>query len=184
MKTNKKFFGLDIGTNAVRLVQLDNRNNTFPRNLIKYAVMPVESKIIFSDAKIDRDGVLFGFENIQGFPLEYNTWEFILMAIQNANNFETQNQKIIEFMNDMAKDYKESDEEPDEEMQAWLDASDLDSYLKKRLFIEKNQVVVPSLNLKAAKKIICRNERDKKALRKMGFIEDRIQIKNFKHRNW
>jgi len=37
---------------------------------------------------------------------------------------------------------------------------------------------VPSLNLKTAKRIICRNERQKKALRKKGFIEDRIEIRN------
>jgi hypothetical protein len=30
------------------------------------------------------------------------------------------------------------------------------------VFIEKDQVVVPSLNLKAAKKIICRDEKQKK----------------------
>jgi hypothetical protein len=31
--------------------------------------------------------------------------------------------------------------------------------------------------VKTAKKILCRNERQKMGLRKMGFIEDRIMIK-------
>jgi len=37
---------------------------------------------------------------------------------------------------------------------------------------------VPSTNLKTAKRIICRNERQKKALRKKGFSEDRIEVRN------
>jgi hypothetical protein len=35
-----------------------------------------------------------------------------------------------------------------------------------------------------AKKILCRNEKQKKALRKMGFIEDRIIIKNITRRRY
>ena len=38
------------------------------------------------------------------------------------------------------------------------------------LFAETNQIVVPILNLKAAKKIICRNEMQKKELKKIGFL--------------
>jgi len=37
--------------------------------------------------------------------------------------------------------------------------------------------VVPSLNLKTARHILCRNERQKKALRQVGFIEDRIEVR-------
>ena len=64
MKSNKKFFGLDIGTNSIRLAQLDNSSNTFPRNLIKYAVTPVESKIISSEAKTDRDELASIIKNL------------------------------------------------------------------------------------------------------------------------
>ena len=56
-----------------------------------------------------------------------------------------------------------------------------EEFLKKHLFVENDQVVVPSLNLKSAKEIFCKNEKQKKALRKMGFIEDRIKIKNIKY---
>ncbi len=40
-----------------------------------------------------------------------------------------------------------------------------------------DQVVVPKLNLKSAKEIWVRNDRQKKKLRRMGFIEDRIKVR-------
>lgn len=46
------FFGLDIGTTAIRLVEL--RGNGPVKNLVKYAYVPVDSKIVLSDAKSDQ----------------------------------------------------------------------------------------------------------------------------------
>ncbi len=46
------FFGLDIGTTAVRLVQL--RGNGPLKNLVKYGYMPLDSKISMSDSKADQ----------------------------------------------------------------------------------------------------------------------------------
>jgi type IV pilus assembly protein PilM len=46
------FFGLDIGTTAIRLVEL--RGNGTVKNLVKYAYVPVDSKIVLSDAKSDQ----------------------------------------------------------------------------------------------------------------------------------
>ncbi len=46
------FFGLDIGTNSVRLVQLTNNNG--PRQLLKYAMAPIDGKLAMSDAKADQ----------------------------------------------------------------------------------------------------------------------------------
>jgi len=45
------FFGLDIGSTAVRLVHLRAGN---PKALIKYAYVPVEGKIAMSDSKADQ----------------------------------------------------------------------------------------------------------------------------------
>ena len=59
-----------------------------------------------------------------------------------------------------------------------LALQDFDAFLKDYVFVDRDQVVVPSLNLKPAKVVICRDERQKKALRRMGFIEDRITIRN------
>ena len=45
------FFGLDIGTTAIRLVQLDGH---YPKTLVKYAYVPIDPKISLSDAKADQ----------------------------------------------------------------------------------------------------------------------------------
>jgi type IV pilus assembly protein PilM len=49
---NAEFFGLDIGTTAVRLVQLRGSGPT--KILVNYAYVPIESKIAISDAKADQ----------------------------------------------------------------------------------------------------------------------------------
>ena len=129
----------------------------------------------------NEDPILFGFEYIKGFPVDYNVWEYIMCSLMNNEKFEDQNKEIIKFNNELVDDYKKDGEEPDGEVKMWVDCGkDLDLFLKKHLFVEKDQVVLPSLNLKCAKMIICRNEKQKKALRKMGFIDDRIKIKNIK----
>lgn len=66
----------------------------------------------------------------------------------------------------------------------WRRTSDLQEVLSGHLFVENDQVVVPSLNLKSAKRVLCRNERQKRALRQLGFIEDRIRILNLSQRQW
>jgi type IV pilus assembly protein PilM len=47
------FFGLDIGTTAVRLVELKGTGT--PRQLAKYAYIPLDSKLSASDSKADQD---------------------------------------------------------------------------------------------------------------------------------
>lgn len=47
------FFGLDIGTTAVRLVQLKGGGNA-PKALVKYAYVPLESTLSLSEAKADQ----------------------------------------------------------------------------------------------------------------------------------
>jgi type IV pilus assembly protein PilM len=46
------FFGLDIGTSAVRLVQL--RGNGPTKSLVKYAYVPIDSKMAVSDSVVDQ----------------------------------------------------------------------------------------------------------------------------------
>lgn len=46
------FFGLDIGTTAVRLVELHGSGSV--KTLVKYAFVPVESKLVLSDSKADQ----------------------------------------------------------------------------------------------------------------------------------
>lgn len=49
------FFGLDIGTTAIRLVQLHGAGNT--KTLVRYAYVPVDAKITLSDSKADHQKV-------------------------------------------------------------------------------------------------------------------------------
>ncbi|HSD56396.1 MAG TPA: type IV pilus assembly protein PilM [Candidatus Saccharimonadales bacterium] len=46
------FFGLDIGTTAIRLVEL--HGNGPVKTLVKYAYVPVDSKLVLSDSKSDQ----------------------------------------------------------------------------------------------------------------------------------
>ena len=50
--TSDDFFGLDIGTTAVRLVELRNAGSG-PKALVKYAYVPVEGNISSSESKAD-----------------------------------------------------------------------------------------------------------------------------------
>ena len=49
--TTTDFFGLDIGSTAIRLVELRNTN---PKTLLKYAYVPLDSSIALSDSKGDQ----------------------------------------------------------------------------------------------------------------------------------
>jgi len=46
------FFGLDIGTTAIRLVELHGNGPT--KTLVKYAYVPIDSKLVLSDSKADQ----------------------------------------------------------------------------------------------------------------------------------
>ncbi|HPW48072.1 type IV pilus assembly protein PilM [Candidatus Saccharibacteria bacterium] len=51
----RDFFGLDIGTSAIRLVQL--RGGGPVKALVKYALVPIDTKVVLSDAKADQQKV-------------------------------------------------------------------------------------------------------------------------------
>lgn len=50
-----EFFGLDIGTSAVRAVQVTNNPKT--KQLMRYAIAPLDAKVSMSDAKADQQKV-------------------------------------------------------------------------------------------------------------------------------
>lgn len=57
-----EFFGLDIGSTAVRLVEL--RGSGPQKSLVKYAYMPIDSKVTMSDAKADMQKVAQAISNL------------------------------------------------------------------------------------------------------------------------
>lgn len=50
-----EFFGLDIGTSAIRAVQVTNSPKT--KQLMRYAMAPIDSKLALSDAKADQQKI-------------------------------------------------------------------------------------------------------------------------------
>jgi hypothetical protein len=146
------------------------------------------SKKAWTKVKRQRKDVLFAFDPVVGFPVDYDMWH---MIISGASAYEGKfgpikdktDAKMFErwFWKDMAEYDRENPGPPEEMLTHGLDS--VDKWLKQLLFVERDQVVVPSLNLKAAKQVFCQDERTKGELRKMGFIEDRIRIRNFHHAN-
>lgn len=51
--SSEAFFGLDIGTTAIRLVELSGSGSA-PKTLVRYAYLPVEGNIAVSDSMADR----------------------------------------------------------------------------------------------------------------------------------
>lgn len=60
----KDFFGLDIGTSAIRLVQL--RGSGPVKALVKYALVPVDTKTVISDAKADQQKIAAIIQDLIG----------------------------------------------------------------------------------------------------------------------
>ena len=57
-----EFFGLDIGTTAVRLVELHNSGRS--KALVKYAYVPLDSTIAISDAKGDQQKLAMAIKDL------------------------------------------------------------------------------------------------------------------------
>jgi len=120
-------------------------------------------------------GILFGFEHIQGFPVDYDSWCMLLNTLINARDVADGNADVEKFVEEISSDPDFADLPI---VRFWKATPDLSQLLNRFLFNENDQVVVRQLNLKTAKLIVCRNEFQKKTLRRMGFIEDRIVIRN------
>lgn len=122
--------------------------------------------------------ILFGFEHVRGFPLRYDRWEYLLNPLSTGIVDSAALQRYYTEMLTETQAALEPGEQLGDFLEEWQQSNGLDDFLHRYVFIKQDQVVVPSLNLKSAKEIICRNERQKRQLRKMGFIEDRIMTQN------
>lgn len=134
-----------------------------------------------------KDNVLFCFDIIRGFPIDDRFWcgHFLGDAVNMPNaGVEEMNRNTAVWLDRCVRELRDEDSEGFAAGRYPLEAAwerfrpDFDAFLKAYVFVERDQVVVPALNLKAAKKVVCRDERQKKTLRRMGFIEDRIEIRN------
>lgn len=59
-----EFFGLDLGSSAVRVVQLTNSPNV--KQLLRYSIAPVDGKIVMSDSKADQQKLAQKLQEILG----------------------------------------------------------------------------------------------------------------------
>ena len=150
----------------------------------RYRVNPIG--ISGSEQRAERDSVLFGFDLVHGFPINYEFWWlFVLNAALNLPTVSKTevDQWLVEKLDWwLAESTSEHGAALDPVVHRWEiawreDRPNLTEFLRRHVFVERDQVVVTSLNLKTAKRILCRNERQKKLLRRMGFIEDRIEIR-------
>ena len=127
--------------------------------------------------KFKKDGVLFGFDYIKGFSIDYSQWEIVINALVDRTNVRSLEKIIREYFRETNIEDDKGELKGEDRM---FQVRDYEDWRDNYLFIENGQVVVPKLNLKSAKEIICNNEKQKRYLRKMGFINNRIKIMNFK----
>jgi len=146
-----------------------------------------------SARRAEKDSILFGFSQISGFPAEPEFWWWGVLNTALAVTDPPMTPRdvdagLVEYLDmSLAYDLAENAGVLDQRAHRWSIAwqherPNLAVFLKKQVFIERDQFVVPSLNLKTAHRVFCRNERQKKVLRRMGFIEDRIEIRNMPRR--
>jgi len=114
------------------------------------------------------DKILFGFKNLNGFPVKYDEWVRIVGILINldTNNFRFIDERLVEGLKELAK-IGEICLEPH---------TNLDSYLKGKVFVEYDQFVVESLDLRRSCVIVCFNEIQKSALVRKGFQSSQIKI--------
>ena len=129
------------------------------------------------------DCVLFGFDVVKGFKLNYELWHFVMGTAWAHRDAGPEEISRIVFAEVLDVDIDAVKEDPDHVLLT-RGADTVEEFLEKAVFRSDDHYVVPNLNLKPAKKIICRNEKQKKNLRRKGFIEDRIMIKNVSYYNW
>lgn len=113
------------------------------------------------------DKILFGFKNLNGFHVKYDEWVRVVGILINldTNNFRLIDERLMEGLMELSKTGEIT-----------LDAhATLDSYLKSKVFVEHDQFVVGSLDLRKSSVIVCFNEIQKSALVRKGFPASQIK---------
>ena len=114
------------------------------------------------------DKILFGFKEINGFPIKYDEWMMIVGILINldTNNFRYIDEKLVEGLKEL-------------QASGYINLSgcaNLDEFLKKRVFVEKDQFVVNSLDLRKSSVIISLSEIQKSSLIRKGFPANSIKV--------
>lgn len=163
-------------------------------SLTGYKSKAKQKKTWFGTRSKFEPNIMFSFDIIKGFPVSFDIWEFMLNPLMGCKDpIKDGDEAIKRDFQEMLHDFKTNPYEPyngkvdylpcDDPLWKWTHSKNYEDFLERHLFVEHDQVVVPSLNLKVAKEIFCRNEKQVKLLRRMGFISDRIKILNSKQWN-
>jgi hypothetical protein len=112
--------------------------------------------------------VLFGFSNVRGYPVKYDEWMRIVEVLINIDttDFSIMDRAIIDGLKDMEK-------VGDIDLSTY---PSFEAYLKKAVFVESEQYVVNSLDLRKASVIVCQSEIHKSSLIRKGFPASLIRI--------
>lgn len=112
--------------------------------------------------------VLFGFNKVRGFPVKYDMWMVLLGTLINldTDNFRFIDERLVEGLNTL--------EEQGE--LTWSDCKTLDRFLKQRVFVDRDQFVVKSLDLRKSQLILCNDEAQRAIVSKKGFPSSRVKV--------
>jgi len=134
------------------------------------------------------DSALFGFDILPGaLGLAYDPWCEVISALSGGSwevSLAELDQEIVRSLDGVLRFIREEGFEMNAEYREWEKHRDLTRWLDRFLFVGDDQYVLPQVNLKSAKEIWVRNERQKKRLRRLGFIEDRIKIRRVPKSRW
>ena len=134
------------------------------------------------------DSALFGFDILPGaLGLAYDPWCEVISALSGGSwevSLAELDQEIVRSLDGVLRFIREEGFEMNAEYREWEKHRDLTRWLDRFLFVGDDQYVLPQVNLKSSKEIWVRNERQKKRLRRLGFIEDRIKIRRVPKSRW
>jgi hypothetical protein len=141
-----------------------------------------------TDYRSEVDSALFGFDILPGaVALAYDPWCEVISALSDPSgeaSLAELDQQLVHSLDGVLRFIREQEYEMNAEYRDWENHRDLPRWLERVLFVADDQYVLPQVNLKAAKEIWVRNERQKKRLRRLGFIEDRIKIRRVPKGAW
>ena len=125
-----------------------------------------EEKLTGYSAKSSK--VLFGFKFVNGFPVKYDAWMIFLGILINldTNNFRYIDERLVEELDIMERDGETR----------WSHCHNLDNYLKSYVFVNDDQFVVPSLDLRQSQTIVCSDEAQRGNLIRKGFQGSKIKV--------
>lgn len=116
----------------------------------------------------ENEKILFGFKSFNGFPIKYDEWIRISGILINldTNNYRFIDEKLSEGLLELAAT-GEIEFGPH---------TNLDQYLRSKVFVNYDQIVVESLDLRRSSVIVCFNEIQKTVLTRKGFSANQIKI--------